>query len=76
MYITGERGGERGNSIVILPHAKCLHIRFYATLVIKFVLHHRFSVILVVNHYIAGIGIMGSLKTDNIIECGCLPFIK
>ncbi len=26
------------------------YIQFYATLVIKFVLHHRFSAILVVNH--------------------------
>ncbi len=26
--------------------------RFYATLVIEFVLHHRFSAILVVNHFV------------------------
>ncbi len=29
---------------------QCLRIRFYATLVIKFVLHHRFSAILVIDH--------------------------
>ncbi len=34
-----------------LKTLKCLCIRFYATLVIQFVLHYRFSAILVVNHF-------------------------
>ncbi len=38
------------NSVVVLPQIKSFYVRYYATLVIKFVLHHRFSAIVVENH--------------------------
>ncbi len=38
------------SSIPLWPTFKCLPIRFYATLVMKSVFHHRFSNILVINH--------------------------
>ncbi len=41
---------ESSGIALLFNHISCIYTRFYATLVIKFVPHHRFNAILVVNH--------------------------